>query len=226
MRDTLHRRFYTFFIKPVLRRYLSRTRNFNLDGLSLKVYPGVFHPAYFFSSGVFSEFIKTLALKERSVCDVGCGSGILGLMAYQQGARVTSLDISASAVNNTRENFINNFGYSEKYKVLASDLFSAVADQCFDFIFINPPYFFKDPATESEYAWYCGKNGEYFKHLFSQLSHHTTPSSKTYIILADNCDLAAISAIAGMYNYSLNVVREQKVKWEKNYIFSITISNG
>ena len=44
--------------------------------------------------------------------------------------------------------------------------------QIFDVIVINPPYFFKHVLNPSQYAWYCGNEGEFFVSLFSQLINY------------------------------------------------------
>ncbi|MBL7910257.1 MAG: methyltransferase [Bacteroidia bacterium] len=221
MLDRLHKKTYDVFIQPFLKLYLKKARSFTYHGINLKIYPGVFHPAYFFSSTFFAEFIQNLDLNNKKVCEVGAGSGLLSFIALKKGAAVCSFDISSTAVNGIKENLKYNFPEAKNFEVYLSDLFDSVPENKFDLLFINPPYFFNDPQNEGAFAWYCGKNGEYFEKLFAQLGKYSLPSSQIFMSLADNCDLERINAIAKKHNYLLNLVTEKKIKWEKNFIFKV-----
>jgi release factor glutamine methyltransferase len=222
MLDRLHKKAYDVLVQPFLKHYLKKERWFTYENIKLKIYPGVFHPAYFFSTIFFAEFIQNLDLKNKKVCEVGAGSGLLSFIALKRGATVFSFDISSTAINGINENLQNNFPEAKNFSVYLSDLFDSVPENKFDLILINPPYFFNDPHDEGAFAWYCGKNGEYFMKLFTQLGAYSMPSAQIFMSLADNCDLERIKAIAKKHNYLLNLVTEKKIKWEKNFIFKVT----
>ncbi|MDZ4665555.1 MAG: methyltransferase [Bacteroidota bacterium] len=225
MRDILQRKYANYVLKPFLKWYLKKDRTSKVNGLTLNVKTGVFHPAYFFSSTFFSEFITQLDLKNKTFLDVGCGSGILALMAYNKGGRVTALDISWQAVQNTKDNFRLNFiNIEDDFEVIQSDLFGSLQKQKFDVIAINPPYFFKAPSNEGEYAWNCGENGEYFYELFGELQKVCHKGTEVYMILAENCDIGRISKLAANSNIQLELADQRKIKWEHNYIYKLNIS--
>lgn len=224
MLNYLHKKYYDVLVQPVLKQYLKKVRIYTYEGLKIKIYPGVFHPKYFFSTRVFAKFIQELDLKNKMVCEVGAGSALLSFIAFTKGAQVYSFDINPTAVKAIKENLQSNFKKQSDFNVSLSDLFDSVPENKFDVFFINPPYFFNDPSDEGSYAWYCGKNGEYFEKLFKQLKEYSVSSSQIFMILGDNCDLERISAIARKYNYLLTQCYEKKVKWEKNFIFSIVKS--
>ncbi|MBA2611894.1 MAG: methyltransferase [Bacteroidetes bacterium] len=222
MLESLHKKTYDVFVQPFLKHYLKKERWFVFEDLKLKIYPGVFHPGYFFSTKVFAAYIQRLELNNKNVCEVGAGSGLLSFIALKKGAKLYSFDISLTAVKGIKENLETNFPGNKNFTVCHSDLFDFVPENNFDFLLINPPYFFSDPQTEDAHAWYCGKNGEYFEKLFAQLARYSSPSSDIYMILADNCDIERISAIAKKRGYLLKSIFEKKIKWEKNFIFKIT----
>jgi release factor glutamine methyltransferase len=225
MLDTLQKNYANFILKPFLKRYLKRERRYSYNGLTLKIAPGVFHPGYFFSTRVLVDFVSTLPLKGASFCEPACGSGIISLHAYKQGAHVTAFDINTDAVNKLKENFSSNFpdDSNDNFKVLVSDVFTNIPHESFEYVVINPPYFFKNASTLEEHAWYCGNNGEFFQKLFSQLPAYVNKASKIFMILADNCEIEKIKRLGEHHGFSMELHATFKVKWEKNYIFKIKL---
>lgn len=221
MRDYFYKKLYTLFFQPFIKWYLQKQRWYSAAGIKLKIYPGVFHPGIFFSTSVLSEFIKTLDVKNKKICDVGAGSGFLSMIAYKKGADVVAIEINRIAVAGIKENFEANFKQGQNFAVYQSDLFDNVASDTFDFVFINPPYFFKSPTTMANHAWYCGSNGEYFVKLFKQLKNFIKADTQIYMVLAENCDIQRIRSLAQDRGYNMVLVHEEKRKWEKNFIFNI-----
>lgn len=222
MKELLQRKYANYVLKPFLQWYLKKDRRTKVNGFELNIRPGVFHPAYFFSSRFFLEFISTLDLKNKTFLDVGCGSGIIALAAYKKEARVTALDVSLEAVKNTKENFKLNFiNIEDEFKVIHSDLFDSLKEQKFDVIAINPPYFFKPALGEMEYAWNCGEKGEYFTNLFSDLAKFCHTSTDVFMILAQNCEVDRIQHLALQREIMFELVGRKKIKWEENYIFKL-----
>ena len=221
MLDLIHKKIYNIFVKPFLTYYLRKERWFNYKNLRLKIYAGVFHPAHFFSTSVFSDYINTLDLKDKKLCEVGAGSGLLSFIAYTKGAHVVSFDISELAVNGINENLVSNFKQTSQFVCYQSNLFDAIPENKFDVLLINPPYFFSNPKSISDYSWYCGKNGEYFEKLFTQLPDYSSSTSSILMILAENCEIEKIKSIAKKHSYVLQLMVEKKIKWEKNFIFKL-----
>ena len=214
----------TYILKPFLKLYLGFPVRYNYDGFKLKILPGVFHPGYFFSTKFLYSYLDKLDLKEKQLLEIGCGSGLLSLLAARKGAKVTAIDINELAVKNTKLNFENNFETTNKATIVQSDLFSNLSDQSFDIILINPPYFFKPIITAENLAWNAGNKGEYFEALFSKLFHFVAPTGKVIMVLADNCEIARIKSLAGKNKICFILVDEKKIKWETNYIFQLQLT--
>lgn len=217
--------FYNLLLKRLIKLYLRADRRSTFGKFRLKIRKGIFHPRFFFSSGYMYEFISKLNLEGKRFLEIGCGSGILSLLAYDKGADVTTVDIDPKAVENTEENFLINFKPGERFRVLQSDVFSSVERATFDFIIVNPPYYFKKADVSEQLAWYCGENGEYFEKLFSQLGKYISRSSQVYMILEENCEIGRIRSLAKNHRFSMTIVDEKKIKWERNFIFSIRPQN-
>jgi release factor glutamine methyltransferase len=96
----------------------------------------------------------------RSVLDLCCGSGVIGIAAARAGADVTAVDISRRAVLTARINARRN---GVRVRGVRGRLFDAVADERFDFIVSNPPYVPAPdggiPTRGPERAWDAGPDG-------------------------------------------------------------------
>jgi len=83
----------------------------------------VIDPALAFGSGHHEttrsciRALKKYVKKGDSVLDVGCGSGILGIVAAKLGANVDACDTDPLAVKSTKENFeLNNVNYENLWE--------------------------------------------------------------------------------------------------------------
>ncbi len=193
-------------------RRIRRRRSWRWKGLTLEVPIGVFHPGLFFSSGVLAAQIERMQLGGRSVLDVGCGTGVLSLVAARAGAVATAIDLNPHAVNTTIDNAAAN---GLTVEVMQSDLFEGLRDRRFDLIVVNPPFFAKDPVDDAERAWFAGADLGYFERFFAGLGDHMAerphPGS-ALMVLSEGCDMQTISAAATRHQFRLTIV-ERRREW-------------
>jgi len=222
MLDRIQQTYANTVLKPYLLWYLKKERRTTFRGFELTIRPTVFHPKYFFSSGFLFDFVSTLKLANKEFLEIGSGSGLIGLLAYQKKAIVTICDINDSAIECIKENFARNFGAQlTQVTVVKSDLFDSLPTSKFDFVVINPPYFFDEVRTDDQLSWNCGKNGEYFVKLFSGLKNFIHAETEVYMVLADNCEIDRIKNIAKSNQFLFELIVQKKIKWETNFIFKI-----
>jgi len=207
--------------QPLLKRYLSKTRSYRYKNIRLQVPSSVFHPGFFFSTHLLLDQIKEVPLHNKRLLEPGAGSGLLSIHSAKKGAIVTATDINPVAIECLKENCrINNV----EMDIVKSDLFDEIPSQLFDIILINPPYYKKDPGSYSDYAWNCGSNGEYFEKLFAQLGSYIYSDTRILMVLCDGCDLEMITQMAAENGYRMNLLFSKKNMIEKNFIYSIELS--
>lgn len=211
-------KFLTPVLQPLYRKYLIRTRSYRFKNIRVRVRPGVFFPGFIFSTKIFLEYIEKMDLSGKTVLELGAGSGIISVLAALKGAEVTASEINPTAIQNIRENAEMN---KVKITTIESDLFEAIPSSTFDFIIIAPPYYPKDPRNYSEMAWFCGKNFEFFKRLFKQLTAFCQASTQVLMILSEDCDISGITEIGDRYGFEFSILQRKRRLGEWHFIFRI-----
>lgn len=215
----------TFFKKitsPFLKKasviYFSKPRKYTYKNFAVWVEPTVFPPFFTISTKLLSAFLETLSLEKKKVLELGCGCGIISILAAKNGAIVTATDINKTALEALEKNSNSNQVFIE---IIYSDLFENLTAKSFDIIIINPPYYPKTPTTLTENAWYCGENFEYFEQLFKQIPTFLTSSTEAYMILSEDCAIEKIQSIASKNKILLVTLFEKIIIGEKNFLFQL-----
>src|ERR1043165_7777238 len=138
------KRLVTVFYKPLLEKYLSKTRNFNFGDIQLVIPPEVFHPGFFFSTKLLIRCIKKLNLTNKTFLELGAGSGLISIFAAKRNANVTAIDINPIAIEYLKSNAEKN---NVSLNIIRSDMFANVPKLAFEIIIIAPPYYKRDPSS-------------------------------------------------------------------------------
>ena len=120
--------------KPLLVKYLSKTRTYSWKGITLEISPEVFHPGFFPSTKILLSYIKNKNFKGNSILELGAGSGLISIYAAKKGASVTATDINTVAINFLEKNAENN---KVDLNIIHSDIFNSIPVCMFDKIIIN-----------------------------------------------------------------------------------------
>ena len=204
--------------KPLLVKYLSKTRMYRYKDIQLAIAPEVFHPGFFFSTKLLLQYISKLSLHKKNFLELGCGSGLISIAVAKKGAKVTATDINEVAVDFLKKNSRQN---KVELQIIQSNLFQDIPKQQFDIIAINPPYYKKLPVTIKDHAWFCGENGEYFSTLFDSLDNYIHADTEVLMVLFESCDMEMINGFAAKNGFVLTCVYSKKNILEKNFIFKI-----
>lgn len=209
-------------LKAIAAWYLKRERFYSYNGVRVRISPGVFHPGLFFSTKILLSYLNSFDLKGKKVLELGAGSGLISLSAAAKGAYSTASEISKTALSDL---YINSNLNKIPINIIRSDLFDNISDTSYDFIIINPPYFPQNPSKESEYAWYCGREFQYYRKLFPQLTRFRNCKTKIIMILSEDCEIDSIKKIASESDIVLKKIKEVTNWFEKNYIYSIEFNS-
>jgi len=202
--------------KPLLVKYLSKTRFYEHAGIRLQIPPQVFHPGFFTSTRFLMRYLNEIGLKGKQVLELGAGSGLISIHAARKGADVTASDISNIAIDYLKRNAKENKVHLELF---VSDLFDQLPEKKYDIIAINPPYYKRQAITMEQHAWFCGENGEYFVRLFRDIGKYIHGKSKVVMVLCDGCDLQQIKNEAANNGFDAILMRTKNTLIEKNFIY-------
>ncbi len=111
----------------------------------LCTYPGVFSQKRLDpGSQLLLESLSAVNLSEKSVWDLGCGCGVLGLHALLAEAKfLLASDLSKQAISNTQNQFERFNIAPQRFRTLWSCADSHLTDETFDYILTNPPFHIK-----------------------------------------------------------------------------------
>ena len=220
------RKISTQLYKPFLESYLKRNRIFIYQPFKLIILPGVFHPAFFYSTKFLLQYLKQINFTNKNVVEVGAGSGLISFNLALSAKKVYAIELSQIAMNGLLMNLENNSNSlpANVLKIVQSNLFSSLETCIFDYIIVNPPYYPNKVKDETELAWNCGEEFEYFTNFFSQVGLFMNFESKIIMVLSSQCNLYRINNIAKKHNFSMNLKAKKEFLIETNFIFEITTS--
>ncbi|RAJ77539.1 methyltransferase family protein [Chitinophaga dinghuensis] len=182
--------------------------------IRLSVWDGVFSPDEQLtrSTPFLLNFLPDM--QEKSVLDIGCGSGILSILAGKQGAaKVVAADISAKAVSNTMMN-ITVHHLEDKITTVQSDLFDNISGK-YDYIFGNLPIL--------EDIWQ-GNNSPVvlLQRFLAEAKEYLLPDGQLYFSWASFAPIAPVLSMLQTlsYRYSMHAFPVNNTMW---YVFIVEL---
>jgi len=203
---------------PASEKYLKKERSYTYKGITVTVFPGVFHPGFFYSTKLLLNYFQDIDLRKKYILELGAGTGLISIFTANKGGYVTASDISMTAFYNIEKNVKMT---NANVEVVHSDLFDDIPHRRYDYIIINPPYYKKTPSSEKEFAWFGGDDFQYFRKLFSQLGNNCYENTNVIMVLSDEADLEMIKSIAAEFNFLMQEIYHKKTWGENHYIFKV-----
>ena len=154
--------------------------------------------------------------KDKSVLDIGSGSGILALAAkFSKASYVLAADINPEAVSYLK---------SKSLSTIESDLFSNVSES-FDIIVFNPPYLPEDEREDKSSSLITsgGKNGdEIILKFLRQAKKHLNPAGFILIVLSSLTPKDNILNLLKDINMKKEILSKKKIFMETLEVWKIT----
>ena len=104
MLQPLFRKIATRFYKPILAHYLSKPRIFFHQPFRLIILPGVFHPAFFYSTRFLLQYLQQINFSDKTVIEVGAGNGLISFSLALKAKKVVALELSKEAIKGLQLN--------------------------------------------------------------------------------------------------------------------------
>jgi methylase of polypeptide subunit release factors len=135
-------------IKKFLTHKLNKPREINFRGYKFMIFLKVFNPQPAISSKILSDNIKIK--KGAKVLDMGCGTGIQGILFFYKGAgKITFADNNPHAIKNTKEN-LKIHSLCKNVEVIKSNLFQNIKGK-FDTILFNSPFIYTKKPIKKDW---------------------------------------------------------------------------
>lgn len=162
-----------------------RARTISVHGHTLNVPAGVLDPVRFRTGAAWAPWVAE-RVRERthpSLLDMGCGTGIIGVVAQKAGAEVVAVDIDHRACGAARINGLAD--------VRRGDLFRPVLGQRFDIICFNPPFFQGHSGLRPlSRALMGGPNLDVIERFAAGTDRHLRPGGVAWTLLSDRAPAA------------------------------------
>lgn len=191
-------KYYTSSPKKIFEDITQSTadKKIRIKGDEFIVYPHVYPSDKFRTTDFLLDSVQSL-FRDATVCDMGCGMGIVGLFALKQKAKsVVQVDVNPIAVENAKVNS-QLYNYSEtQIKIYESNCFDTVPKQTFDLIIFNipfhsEPYEIEDPL---EYAFH-DPNFLSTKKFLEQVTDYSHLKTDIFIAFSNKGDTRRLEEI-------------------------------
>lgn len=198
--------------------------NVNIEGVDLSIHPHVY-PSEKFRTTRF--VLRSLQKKfmGKTVCDMGCGPGVVGLYALKNGAKkVVQSDINPFAVKNAIENRKINAWQAKEALIYQSDCFDSIPTQVFDIIVWNMPFHndeieIADPLKRAFYD--PGFNS--IRKFLNQSPGYSRSSTEIFVAFSSKGDTVALEKIFSDlgYNWEIWKITNENQDYD-NRIYSLS----
>lgn len=203
-----------------------KTYEVEIEGIKLKIHPHVYPSEKFRTTRFVLRNIKE-KLPGKSVCDMGCGPGIVGLYSLANGAsKVVQADINPFAVKNAQENISLNEFNEKKIEAVESDCFDKLKHQIFDVIIWNMPFHdnpihISDPLERAFYD----PNFESINKFLSQIPDYSNKSTEVFIAFSSKGNCSELQEIFQNHGFNWNIWKITNEDQEyDNRIYSLKFS--
>ncbi|WP_434740117.1 methyltransferase domain-containing protein [Micromonospora sp. SH-82] len=180
-------------------------QTFRLLGQEWDLLPGVYAPNLTPSAALYAEWLPYPV--DGAFCEVGCGTGYISVLAAQRGcARVTALDISPAAVDNTRRN-ADRHAVAGQVTARCGDVFEPLdAGDRYDLVFWNSNFVDVElPESPDAMLDRAFADPGYTTHdtFLRTVAAHLAPGGRVMLGFTDLGDTGLLTRLAAAHGWRL-----------------------
>lgn len=196
-------------------------------GLELVVHPDVYPPNRFRSSSTFAENLTKDLCENKTIFDIGCGPGNLGILGAINGAKyVVCVDINPAAVVNAKEN-VQRLKLSN-IDVREGSVFNAIGNEKADLIFFHPPFHHEKIEDNHTRLMNCVSTDGFYvlDKFFTEVENYLNPDGKIYLGFS-NKDLQSLTHLEELLkNFVVKIVAHKYKNSSADYrLYEITLKD-
>ena len=157
----------------------------------------------------------------EEVLEIGCGCGVLSLLAARKARRVVAVDLNSEAVKAAKANALAN-SLESKVEVRLGNLFEPLkpGKEKFDLIIFNPPYLpgnLKDSSI-AEKAWIGGRGGrEILDRFLNDAGKWLKPKGRIIFVQSSITGIKKTIRILKAQGFRAKILAEKKLFFETLY---------
>lgn len=198
-------------------KYKAPKKNTNITIHDMKIFVDrrVFNPdpALTHVAQMALDRLKTMRIIDKTILDMGCGTGLLGLYCLIHGAKqVVFTDINEIALKNTQKN-VKSF---DNTAIIQSDLFEHMPEMKFDIIIYNLPICIEGgtDGSDEEHSAVDGILNMYNKFI-SQMKKYMNPKAKCLHVFANYGNIPSLKKLYDKHeiHYKESIENVLGVNW-------------
>jgi methylase of polypeptide subunit release factors len=192
-------------------RFEGAPRVFRFESREFLVYPDVFSPLQFRSTGIFTRNLPYSS--GRSFLEIGCGAGVTAVTAALRGCRpVVATDISGAAVENTKAN-ARMHGVDRILSARKGDLFEVIGvEERFDTIYWNSNFVYVAADYRYPDDWhraFFDAGYECHQRFLGNAARHLAPGGSILLGFSSLGDESALRRLCAAHGYGVEVLASE-----------------
>jgi len=185
----------------------------NWDGIFVAIHPDVYEPSD--DTFLLARVVGDVVRPGDQFLEVGCGAGLVSLVAARAGAYVTCTDRNPHAVVLTQQNAREN-GLSVDCR--ETDLLAGI-DAAFDVVAFNPPYL---PTADDDHvagpldlAFDGGRDGNEVVLRFAAQLRRLRPLPRVVLVVHSSLsDPGPLDGVMRSHGYGASIAARQNLAYE------------
>jgi release factor glutamine methyltransferase len=190
---------------------INEKKEFEIFGKEIIVLPGIFVPMWG-DSLLLAKAIKEIAREGDFVLDLGTGTGVQGIFAASNNAKVISSDINLKSIECMKKNR-KKFNLEKQIEVRLSDLFENISEK-FDIIIFNPPFRWFKPRDMLERGT-LDENYRTLTRFFSEVGEHLLKDGKIILAFSESGDVNYLEKLIKENRFNFNIINRKSFEgWD------------